>query len=80
MENRTYLIIAIVSSAIFIALGAILVYLYVNYIITSHKGTTLSTFVLSPAAGYSLYKFFTHHKNNKTKQKIINGVISYDYK
>lgn len=67
MSDNAYLIIAISSSVIFIVAGAILVYLSVNYMVTSSYGFILSSFVLFFAAGYSLYRFFTHNKSNKTK-------------
>jgi len=71
MSDNAYLIIAILSSVIFIIIGTILVYLSVKYIVTSSYGFILLSFILFFAAGYSLYKFFNHNKRIKENRKII---------
>ena len=73
MEDRTYLIIAIASSVIFIVLGAIIVYLYFEYVMITPYGTAILSFIVYCMAGYSIYRFFTHHKNNRTKRRIANA-------
>jgi len=72
MEDRTYLIIAIASSVIFIVLGTIIVYLYYRYVIITPYGTAITSFIVYCMAGYSLYRFFMRKKHSKTKQKIPN--------
>ncbi|NOL60006.1 hypothetical protein HLB00_04050, partial [Ferroplasma acidiphilum] len=46
MEDRTYLIIAIASSVIFIVLGAIIVYLYFEYVMITPYGTAILSFIV----------------------------------